>query len=246
MGARAGRVEHAEILGLRGLYLQEMNAQVRYDACHVRGWADTYRLELGDRTVGYGAVKGLDDLGDRDAIFEWYVVPAFRNRLDDLFVALLEASGASYIECQTNDALLSGMMYVHAENVRAHVVLFADHEVTRLPSGDVSFRRRRDGDAVTADEGEWLLERDGEVLATGGFLLHYNPPFADLYMAVPEPHRRQGFGSLILQELKRECYLAGRVPAARCNLSNRASRATLLRAGMRVSGFMLAGDVRSP
>ena len=37
----------------------------------------------------------------------------------------------------------------------------------------------------TRDEGDWVLVREGEVVATGGFLTHYNEPFADLYMAVP-------------------------------------------------------------
>ena len=33
----------------------------------------------------------------------------------------------------------------------------------------------------------------GEVVGTGGFLLHYNPPFADLYMEVREDARRRGY-----------------------------------------------------
>jgi GNAT superfamily N-acetyltransferase len=63
-------------------------------------------------------------------------------------------------------------------------------------------------------------------------------------MEVRKDMRRRGLGSLLLQEVKRECYREGRVPAARCSIRNDASRATLLRAGLRVSGFMLAGDVR--
>jgi hypothetical protein len=43
--------------------------------------------------------------------------------------------------------------------------------------------------------------------------------------------------------LKRECYLSGRVPAARCNLQNQASRATMLKAGMEICGYMLTGNV---
>jgi RimJ/RimL family protein N-acetyltransferase len=93
--------------------------------------------------------------------------------------------------------------------------------------------------------GEYVLEVAGEVVATGGFMLHYNMPFADLYMEVSESHRKKGLGSLILQELKRECYLAGRVPAARCSIQNVASRAALLKAGLKVAGFMLKGEVRA-
>jgi hypothetical protein len=56
---------------------------------------------------------------------------------------------------------------------------------------------------------------------------------------------RKGLGSLILQELKKACYLAGRVPAARCSIQNKASRAALLKAGLRVCGFMLKGDIKN-
>ncbi len=62
-------------------------------------------------------------------------------------------------------------------------------------------------------------------------MLHYNPPFADLYMEVREDCRRRGIGSFLIQEVKRECYLAGRVPAARTSIRNLASRACLSRAG---------------
>jgi hypothetical protein len=62
-------------------------------------------------------------------------------------------------------------------------------------------------------------------------------------MEVREDCRRQGLGSFLLQEVKRECYLAGRVPAARSSIVNIGSHAALCRAGLRVSGFMLTGEV---
>ncbi len=84
-----------------------------------------------------------------------------------------------------------------------------------------------------------------EFVAMGGFMLHYNRPFADLYMEVREDCRGRGFRSFLLQELKKECYLAGRVPAARCELQNTASRATLIKAGLKVCGFMLTGKIKT-
>jgi len=48
----------------------------------------------------------------------------------------------------------------------------------------------------------------------------------------------------LLQEVKKECYLSGRVPAARCNIENKASMYTLLRAGLKVAGYMLTGRVK--
>lgn len=93
-------------------------------------------------------------------------------------------------------------------------------------------------------EGDYVLEKEGKIAASGGFLLHYNFPFADLYMEVKEEFRGNGFGSFIVQEVKKECYLSGRVPAARCNIDNYASRGALLKAGMKQAGFMLLGIVK--
>ena len=246
MTTRVERVEFRQILPLRALFLQEMNAQVRYDACHARGWSDSYLLWVDGAAVGYGSIKG-EEIADRDTVFEFFVLPSFRDRSSHLFRELLSASGAGRIECQSNDASLSAQLFEHARDIGSEVVLFADHTVTAHAIADASVRRRRDDDVPfphgSEPVGDFVLEVGGDVVATGGFLLHYNAPFADLYMETREDRRRQGFASLLLQEVKRECYLAGRVPAARCNLRNVASRGALRRAGMRECGFMLRGAV---
>jgi GNAT superfamily N-acetyltransferase len=46
-------------------------------------------------------------------------------------------------------------------------------------------------------------------------------------MEVAESARRQGFGSYLVQELKRVCYQAVRKPGAACDPTNVASRLTL-------------------
>jgi GNAT superfamily N-acetyltransferase len=63
-------------------------------------------------------------------------------------------------------------------------------------------------------------------------------------MEVQVEHRGKGLGSYLLQEVKKACYLAGRVPAARCDLKNKASRGCLEKAGMGVCGFVLEGVVK--
>ena len=52
MTATARKTNLENIRPLRALYLQETNFQIRYDACHERGWADSYLLMLDDLTVG--------------------------------------------------------------------------------------------------------------------------------------------------------------------------------------------------
>jgi len=50
-------------------------------------------------------------------------------------------------------------------------------------------------------------------------------------MDVVERFRRRGLGAFLVQELKRVAYELGRIPCARCNPDNVASRMTLQKAG---------------
>lgn len=249
MTARAVKATLKKIQSLRALFLQETNFQVRYNACHERGWTDSYVLTIDDLDIGYGSIKG-QEISGRDTVFEFFVIPSFRKLSSILFRELLSASCAKYIECQSNDLLLSSMLYEFSRNIGADAVLFEDHTVTEHVIPGAVVRRRRDQDRVFKHHveplGDYVVALEGEVVATGGFMLHYNRPFADLYMEVREDCRRRGYGSFLLQELKKECYRAGRVPAARCGLQNTASQATLIKAGLRVCGFMLKGQVRKP
>jgi GNAT superfamily N-acetyltransferase len=243
------KTDLAQILPLRNLFLQGNNFQIRYNACHERGWTDSYIVTYNEENIGYGAVKGNENISDIDTIFEFYIIPSFRNLASPAFSALLHSSGAAFIECQSNDLLLTSLLYQYGQNINSNVILFEDNVKTCISIDNIIFRKRKDNDVVFEHKsepvGDYVLELNKEVAATGGFLLHYNFPFADLYMEVKEEHRQKGLGSFLIQELKRECYLAGRVPAARCNIENTASRATLIKAGLKIAGFMLLARVKS-
>ncbi len=73
------KTELEEILCLRTLYLQENNFQIRYHACHERGWSDSYLIEFDGLKIGYAAIKGAKNLDERDAVFELYLIPSFRH-----------------------------------------------------------------------------------------------------------------------------------------------------------------------
>jgi len=238
-----------EILHLRNLFLQENNFQIRYNACHERGWTDSYMLRFNGDKIGYGSIKGNANISDRDTVFEFYVTRSFRNLASIAFFELLLSSKAAFIECQTNDPLLTSLLYQYGQNVHSNVILFEENFTTDLKQNTALFRKRNDSDVVfkhnSEPVGDYVLETAGHIVATGGFLLHYNMPFADLYMEVEEGYRKKGFGSFLIQEIKRECYLAGRVPAARCSIDNLASKATLIKAGFKIAGFMLLADVKS-
>ena len=249
-GIKIQKVGLEAILGLRSFFLQENNFQIRYNACHERGWSDSYLVTYDEAIIGYGAVKGNEQLSDRNAIFEFYIIPSHINLSFLVFRDFLEISQVSYIQCQSNDRLLTGMIYQFGKDINADVVLFEAGFTTNISVGKAVFRLRNEQDAVFEEhedgKGTYVLALNGTIVASGGFLLHYNPPFADLYMEVNTSYRKMGFGSLIIQELKKQCYLSGRVPAARCNMDNVASRATLLKAGMEIAGFMLEGKIIRP
>ncbi len=248
MKLKTHKTELQAILPLRNLFLQETNFQIRYNACHERGWTDSYLLTSDEVEIGYGSIKG-QEIADRDTVFEFYLIPPFRKYASLVFPELIAASGTHLIECQSNDLLLTSMLYEFAHNINADVVLFEEHVTTEYMIPGVVFRPRKEDDSIfehtVEPMGEYVLELEGKVVATGGYFLHYNMPFTDLYMEVKENFRRKGLGSFIIQKLKKACYLAGRVPAARCNIRNKASRAALLKAGLKVCGFMLKGDIKN-
>jgi GNAT superfamily N-acetyltransferase len=245
MNFKATKTELENIQIFRALFLQESNCQVRYNAVHERGWSDSYLLTINDVAVGYGSTNAQDIKGFRETIFEFYLVPHVRNYASLLFHALLLTSKATLIECQNNIPLLTSLLYEFAENIEAPVILFQDHSVTDHTIPGIIFRELGENETIYEDSpGKFVLEIAGEVIANGGFLLHYNKPFADLFMDVKEQYRRMGYGSYLLQEIKKQCYLAGRIPAARCNIDNYASSATLQKAGLKIAGHMLIGHVR--
>jgi L-amino acid N-acyltransferase YncA len=239
MEAEVHNVPLHEIQDLRNLSLRENNFQFVHDKCHGAGWADTYIFSIGKEPVGYGSVWGKDDRKVRDTIFEFYLLTSYRKFADIIFSKFRITSEAGFIECQTNNNLQSQIMFEYAENIYAEAILFEDSFQTELSIPDTLFKKN----SSDTEGPEYVLEHRGQVVASGGYVKNYNFPYIDMYYEVKEDHRRKGLGSLITQELKREAYLLKRVPAARCNIKNNASKATLLKAGMKVCGHMLIGEL---
>lgn len=243
------KTEVKEVASFRSLFLQESNFQFVHNAFHQRGWSDCYLLTSTNEAVGYGATCGRGNWAtERSTIFEFYIIPAYRKLASVFFPKLIDVSGVTFVECQSNDLLLAQMLFEFAENINAETILFEDNAATQYVIPGAVFRLLKEDDKPFEHKiegtGEYVLEIDSEIVATGGFLLHYNHPYSDLYMEVDEKHRRKGYGSYILQELKKESYKSGRKPCARCNVINKVSKATLLKAGLRVCGNGLTGNVK--
>ena len=204
------RSEYKEIEALRERYRQEANCQIVHDSILRRELADPYLILSDGRVAGYGGVWNKYDLG---RVMEFYTPPCHRAHAQDLFRELLTVSKATQIEAQTNMPLMLTMLYDFAESIATESILFEDAFQTNLPCLNGVFRHTRPGDGDSY--ADWGIEVEGKIVAEGGFLCHYNPPYGDVSMSVSEDARRQGLGSYLVQELKRVCGEAGKRPSAR-------------------------------
>lgn len=239
------------ILPMREDYRREMACQIVHDSWHARGFVTPYLLLEADEVVGYAAVGGAPG-EPRDAVKELYLVPSRRGLALPLLDAVIAAAGATRIEAQTNDPLLGLLLWDRVARPESDTILFADRTSTHLEAPGAQMRPVTEEDAplvfahTREPVGDWGLEHAGAIVATGGLALHYNRPYADLHMEVHAPHRRRGFGSYLVQELKRIAYASGHVPAARCHRDNIASRRTLQRGGMFPCARIVRGDIDPP
>jgi hypothetical protein len=238
-----------EILPWRDLYRQEMGCQIVHDSLHFReGWTQPYLLKVAGNVAGYGSIVLGGPWTGKPTAFEFYVVPGQRSRVFDLFSSLLTASGATSVEAQTNDVLLTAMLHTWGRDIKSEKIVFQDKLTTAHSPAGVTLRRAKGDDAADTvrhqqEPEEWILEVDGAIAATGGILFHYNRPYGDIYMEVAEPFRRRDLGCYLVQELKKVCYGLGSIPCARCNPSNVASRKTLQKAGFVPCAHILNGAI---
>ena len=232
----------------RELYRREMKCQIIHDSIHARpGWTIEYLLKADGEPAGYGSVAVAGPWKECPSIYEFFVLPQFRQRTFDLFSLLLSASQSHRVETQSNDPFLTPLLHTFAEDVECESILFRDHFKTTLSPPGAVFREAAASDKFDLrDEMLWshgIVELDGKPAARGGVLFHYNPPYGDIYMETSESFRQRGLGSFLVQELKRVAYEHSKIPAARCNPKNIASRKTLQKAGFVPCGNIIIGTV---
>jgi GNAT superfamily N-acetyltransferase len=242
MSLTARPVAIDDISPWRDFYRAEMNCQIVHDNMHYRpGWAEPYLLEVDGAIAGYGSILVGGPWKGTRTLFEFYVIPPERSRVFELFAALLEAGNATAMEIQSNDPIITVMLHTFGHGIAADRILFEDSLKTSHRLTGIALRHRDE------PHNDWAIEAGGEVAAWGGILYHYNRPYGDIYMEVAAPFRRRGFGTYLVQELKRICYEGGSIPAARCNPDNIASRRTLQKAGLVPCATILTGRLeRTP
>jgi len=251
MPIRVGVCDLNQISSLREQYREEMQCQIIHDSIHLRpGWSIEYVLEMDGARVGYGSVAIGGPWKTAHSLYEFYVKRDSRQQIFDLFAALRAECKVSRIETQTNDPFLSVMLHTFAENVQAEAILFEDQFETRLRPEGAEFRPREDSDVELLkaleldDTAGWVVTLNGSLAGAGGILYHYNRPYGDIYMKIAESFQGKGLGAYLVQELKKACRTGGSVPAARCNITNLASRKTLQKVGFVPCGNLVTGDLR--
>lgn len=227
---------------LRKKFLAAIDNQFTYDKCHLYGWADTYLFTLDGSTAGYGGVWGKDEREARDSIMEFYLEPEYRKDAHAIFEKFVASSGASWIESQSNDPFLSEMLFEFATGIYAEAILFEEDFTSSISIDGAELVSK--GPSDNPFDHPYVLKYKGEEVGSGGLLLNYNFPYADIYYGIDEPHRRKGLGSLFVQELKKVAYDLGRVPAARTGIDNIISKRTMMKAGLKPCGWRLGGKIK--
>lgn len=227
----------AEIELLRDAHRREAECQIVRYSILPRGLADPFLVLDGSSSIGYAGIWNRHFPG---RLLEFFVVREHRARAGECLDAVLAHTGAGTAESQTNLPLDAWIRPRIGEPV-TEKLLFREGAGSARTRPDLTFRLRTGQDA--GPEGEWVVERDGEVVGGGGLLHHYNPPYADLFMEVVPAARGRGVGSFLVQELRRVARQGGGIPAARCDPANEASRRALLRGGLVQCGEIVAGAV---
>src|SRR5688572_29359968 len=98
------------IMPFREAYREEMDCQIVHDSIHARpGWSNEYLLRIDGAPAGYGSVAVAGPWAGKRIVYEFYVGPAHRGHVFDLFAALLQVGNAGAIEVQSNDPLAAAM-----------------------------------------------------------------------------------------------------------------------------------------
>lgn len=240
-------VRHAhpvDVTDLRADFVRRAGCQIVRHSLLGRGLARAVVAEEDGSPVAYGVVRTFEE---PHTLIEFHC--ARDDRWRELAAHLLVHAEAPVIEAQTNLPGMMRLIEAFGGPTEDGPTLFAWEGDRSLPNPGGSVRRRRDDDAIFPHTfepvGSHVLEVQGQVVATGGWFTHYNPPYADLYMEVHPEHRRRGYASYLLQELARECLDQGLAPAARCNPENLPSAGWLVKAGLRVCGKIVSAPVQA-
>jgi len=235
-----------EIAPLRKLYLDSLpEAQELYLEMLIDK-AACYIVQIDAKPAGYFF------LGPNAALFEYFIVPEYINRVDRIFQEIVRAFNVQTALCKSFDQTLLSCCIAVQKSVKAIGIHFRERREKPLPLNPAVQIRF----AVPEDEhkialmNEEVFEEDeqiGDYIKTQRllvFTLHDailgfgifsrvipGRPEFDIGMLVDKPYRNQGYGSYIIHYLAEYCGNNGWRGICGCAIDNIASRKSLEKAG---------------
>ncbi len=179
-----------ELVSWREQFRRQVSGQIVHDSLHVRsGWTQSFILNAGGSAVGYGAVAISGPWQGTRTVFEFYLTPTHQAQAADFFEEFIRFSEATHFEIQTDPPLLRTLADKYVKTWTTDRIVFRDEQTTSrsAPLGAI-LRKSTAADSPrifthhVEPVGDYLVELGGEIVATGGWLSHYNPPHRDLYM----------------------------------------------------------------
>jgi GNAT superfamily N-acetyltransferase len=259
--------EREEVQRLRELFQREVNDIFLTERGFWWGWYEAHLIRCQGRAIGYGLVEVETDYRQ---LMEFYLLPVYRPDARAVQEQVLRQLSVTHMQTDTRREFQTLLFYDFCEQITAHDLFFRDRFSTHCEFPGLTFRRAANGDSAALfpvlhgpggapfemeSEEElrewissglrWLLLDGAAVVGVGALFEDFNRPFAEVGMMVSPPFRRRGYGTFILQELKKECYRIGLTPASRCAWDNEASRRSHDRSGFLLSGRQLLGVVKN-
>ena len=172
-----------EVLPLRELYRREMDCQIVHRLLARTGLGDLFLLRLDGRVAGYGFVMGVSGTSRGRLVTEFYVLPAL-SRLGAAAVPPAHrgepghgGSRPSRTTSSSRSCSTTAPSEITSDTRRLPRRPDDEPRPSPGPSSARSPRRTRSGSSSTEVEpiGDWLVEVDGAIVATGGLALPLQP-----------------------------------------------------------------------
>jgi len=206
-----------------------------------------YLILEGERSAGYFI------LTPENVLLEYFLLPEWEYRLDDIFGQILREFSIKKALCKSFDSALLSCCYGFQKSTRATGILFREFREKPTQTAGVGITVRR---AVMADEAriiavneevfdhpeevsEYIQAQQIFLFETGNQLVGfgiYSQVFPgrrdyDIGMLITRDYRKQGYGAFIIQYLINFCRQNGWNFSAGCDINNIASRRCLEKAG---------------
>lgn len=213
----------------------------------VIGNSTCYEISYNKKIVGHFFVDS------HKTLVEFYIFKDYYIYSQEIFKYIIESDMVENAAVSTRQSEFLSLCLDFQKSLYVSAYLFTDadnkkHELYHCEN--LSFRLAKKGDIkvinnkcesrpqeyyeeLIRNEQLFVLYEGDILLGIGEFRINrtHSGQYADIGMVVAEEHRRKGFGTYIIIQLKEHCYRKKLKPMASCDRYNVASKNTLLKAG---------------